>query len=253
MSLRADNSKSFLREPEFIAIADEHEELQEILRKDKNGNLVYSKRSIEERMNTRGFDKQLIFNALYLQNYTAEEIKKIIQELADYMRTTYGIRGFFEVHGNDTTQQSFHIHFHTNDDSPVIFELVKEYLLEKKLSSLVSIDIQGKFIPYSEMDSDEEREEAYMLENRVVPLSQQTVTKEVNTIEDKRKSIFDILRSHTEEMMKGHSIDTKVRGESISFNSSKQLLAEIDGMNNDDRLEVLQSALQNIKSRRNKR
>lgn len=255
MSDRAINSKSFLREDKFAFEADQEGEIQEYLKRDRDGELVLSKKTIAELVYQNGFTKQVILNALYLQNYKADEIKQKMRELAKYLEQEHNLRGIVEFHANDSTQQSFHIHFNTNDDSSYVYHVIRDYIIEHKWASALNVDIQDQYVSIYEMDLEERGEEFEALREvrPAIDYLEEKPVEQKDEIESKRLSIRELLRKTTEELLTGTGVDQKDAEGTEQKTSAKQVLADIDGLSNEKRIEKLEDTLKSIrKSRRNR-
>ena len=143
------SSQSFLRESDFIEVFSEDGELEKILTKKSNGNFKAKKSQLIKMLHVRGFDRQLIINATLLQNYKLDEMKNILTEFSEYLKYQYGLEGVLELHPQDTTQNSYHFHFWTNNDNEYAYEGMKEFILGKDLANHQNVDIAGKYAKFT--------------------------------------------------------------------------------------------------------
>ena len=142
-------SQSFLREPDFIEIFSKNGELEKILEKKSNGNFKAKKSQLIKMLHVRGYDRQLIINATLIQNYKLDEMKSILKEFSEYLKYQCDLEGVLELHPQDTTQNSYHFHFWTNNDTEYAYEGMKEFILGKDLANHENVDIQGKYAKFT--------------------------------------------------------------------------------------------------------
>lgn len=255
--IRGTESKSFLRESEITFINDDTGELQEVLKRGNDGKLLYSKKSIADSLSHKGFDKHLVFNAIYLQNYSLDQIKQKMQALSDFLKAQ-GLRGILEFHANDTTQQSFHFHYWTNDDHWKVKRTIGEYILEHKFASHLHVNIQGQFERISDIQDPDEFEEAMEAFKSVPKAETLAMNSREQVIASKKENIFALLHKTVDETMRGRVLNARTRKEPLSINDLKErargnLKADIDGISPEKKLEYLEKKLSAMKSNRTNR
>lgn len=253
---RGSDSKSFLREPELTFINDDTGELQEVLKRGNDGKLLYSKKSIADSFTQKGFDKHLVFNAIYLQNYSLNQIKNKMQDLSDFLKSK-GLRGILEFHANDTTQQSFHFHYWTNDDHWEIKRMIGEYILEHDFASPLHVNIQGQFERISEIQDPDEFEEAMEAFKNVPKAETLAITSNEQRMRSRRDNVFARLQKSVDDLARGRMLNARLRGEedpnSVRESQKKKMIADIDGMSEHQKLDYLDKKLSEIKARRSLR
>ena len=114
-----EQSRSFLREKEYTECIDITGQLQSLTKLDNNGNLPISKRKIRDICRNE-LSHKMIFFATYLQNKTKLEIKETLQRLREHIEKRYDDNSFrciIELHAQDTTVNSFHLHIWSNDEN----------------------------------------------------------------------------------------------------------------------------------------
>lgn len=180
MATRSDKSKSFMREHELIGIANEDADddegfyidekgakqnskmdLEYWFKKTDNKKLLFYKKTLLQKTKEYGMNRQVVVNAINLQDYPLSHIKKIIKNLTNALKKEK-IKGVLEFHANDTTQSSYHFHFWTwqlYEERARLF--LTEYMLEKGYASMKNVQIEGLY--KKTIDEDIEDDEKYKI------------------------------------------------------------------------------------------
>ena len=207
------SSASFLREQNYIEIVTGGREervraLEDLLIKNDDNTLVYPKKRINETMQKFGIEKHIVKNALHLQNYNADEIKDILADFANYL-TDNGLVGILEFHPNDTTQNSYHFHYYTDDDSKRVHDLMDSYIINNGYANKDNIDIQGKYDSFKDKkdtlpkaEYEEIKEEAKKLNREVKKADNVIMTEDMQEQREIKESIYDILKRVTQNTNK---------------------------------------------------
>lgn len=165
MAERSNKSKSFLRESEYIAITNEEDEnaptyfydkmgerrdtfldLQYYFQKrEDNHRLLFRKNVLLKITHEHGMNRNVVVNAINLQDYPFRKIKEIIKDIQKELKEAK-IKGILEFHANDTTQSSYHFHFwtwkHYEDRAR---EFLALYMQDNKYASYEQVFIEGNF------------------------------------------------------------------------------------------------------------
>jgi hypothetical protein len=218
------SSKSFLREDEYAEVVDgglleRVEALESLMQRDENGELYHSKKKINETMQKYGIDKHIVKNALHLQNRTLEEIRDIMSDFKDYLSDN-GLTGILEWHPNDTTQNSYHFHFYTDDNSKRTHALLDHFILSNGLANKNNIDIQGKYDSFKNLVDDIPKVILNDPEYINAKKLNEKVAKEKPNI--KQQSDFK-LQETVDKLLKKHSKDNDVQRYLKSLDKSNQM------------------------------
>jgi len=224
-------SQSFLREPEFISVFSQDGELENIMERRSNGKFKSKKAQLIKMMHVRGFDKQLIINATFLQNYKLEELKKIQQDFSEVLNYL-GCEGVLELHPQDTTQNSYHFHFWTNDDSEETYNIMRQFVLDRGLANEQNVDIQGKYAKFTKGTYfEEDGEERYWvsdIKQKREMLEANANVKSINELKSKQGKEDE----YTPEQRKRILKSTVKSNRAKAYNDSMQRLPSGDMVSN---------------------
>ena len=265
MASLGSSSASFLRESEnndtFMEIVagvfeNENNILTPLLQRKANGELEYPKSIINRTMQKCGINKHLIVNALHLQNYNKEDIKDILFGFKEYLEE-YGLTGILEVHPNDTTQNSFHIHYYTNDDSSEVMNLLKSYVIQNGYANEDNVDIQGKYKGFKEQEKSLSKkeykeivEEAKQSNKEVTKAEVLLPTEEQQEIREIKQSIFDQVRSSIKQTNRAIK---QYHESKAGYDKFKEKLSSIPKTNKDERIKAIKEEIKRVSSSRKNR
>ena len=186
-------SRSFLREKDYIEVIDVNGELQSLTTLDDKGKLPLSKRKIRD-ICREELSHKMIFFATYLQNKNKSEIKEVLRDLREHIEESYDDGNFkciIELHAQDTTVNSFHIHVWSNDENDTIKNIIARYLVLNNItpeSSISKVILEkmwgdGEAIP---------KEGLYINKNSVDDMIKRRQPEHIGKVDDERvKEVTD--------------------------------------------------------------
>lgn len=247
--VRSDKSKSFMREHEFIGICNEEDEddtgfyvdkkgvlkesqldLDAVFRKTSKGTLLLQKNTLLRLTSDRGMNRNVVVNAINLQDYSLNQIKKVIKNLTEELKKNK-VKGILEFHANDTTQSSYHFHFWTWEHYELKARaVISDYILENNYASFNNIKIEGDYKKKINKDSSQEEKNIVKQANKDSKLDVEKEEKKdtlrILNSDEKRKERFRILKeaiSPTITLPKKESIKVSSKTE-----SNKQAISIFD-------------------------
>lgn len=212
---RSSKSKSFMRESEFIAIANEEDEdapetilnekgveissflnLDYAFAKTSTGKLLLSKKALLSLTMEKGMNYNVVVNAINLQDHSMNQIKKIIERLKKEL-VLNKVKGILEFHANDTTQASYHFHFwtwkHYEDKARAV---MTDFMIENNYATYMNVKIEGQFNKSIEKTSSREEKDSLLEKNRASKINEKDEKFSFRLIEEnerKRKDRFRFL------------------------------------------------------------
>lgn len=191
---RGAKSASLLRESssDLAKIVGDNDILKDILKRDKNDKLVYQKKDINTQLFIHGFDKHIVVNAINLQDYNYKQIVGIVEDFKDYIEEV-GFNGLLEFHANDTTQNSYHFHFHTSHSDDNVKSTLEQWLVFNNYADSDNVDIHGK---YKSMNEEIKKHDEHTQSGRDEIKKIKDITKEKNKNLNSAKDIIQSKDKH---------------------------------------------------------
>lgn len=250
MAERSNKSKSFLREPEYIGIANEEDknapsyffdkmgEKRETFldleyyfqKRDDNNRLLFRKNVLLKITHEHGMNRNVVINAINLQDYPFRKIKEIIKDIQKELKEAK-IKGILEFHANDTTQSSYHFHFwtwkHYEDRAR---EFLALYMQDNKYASHEQVFIEGNFT------RDIDRTSSKALKKEINEKNIASTIKEENEVSN---NIEDNNKKREERRKRINDLNSSLNR--IPISSKKTSNEEIFKKITDDTLKIISS------------
>lgn len=228
-----------MREHEFIGIcniADEDDEgfyldkkgekkdatlnLEDAFKKTPSNTLLLQKKSLLRLTADKGMNRNVVVNAIHLQDYSLNQIKKIIKKLTEELKK-YKVKGVLEFHANDTTQQSYHFHFWTWKHYELKARaVITDFILENNYANFNNVKIEGDYLKQINKETSKED---------IAEIKEKNKLSKINVEKEDEKSPLNIIS--TKEKVKERF---RVLNESISFESKTIVSSSNESLPLDD-------------------
>ena len=198
------HSSSFLRELAHIQVIDNtlSQEFKTYFEQDDDGRHINKKSFLFDR-GRENLDYKFLFNTSLLQGLTIEEINEKIIGLRETIKKDYSnenLKTIIEFHPSDTTHNSYHIHFWSNDNSQLFKAFISEYLVRNNFS----ISNDKTLIQYDPRNNQDKGERTIHI--RDIPSSEAIIEEKEETIKldtvEEYKPNSEIYKTTKDEIQK---------------------------------------------------